>query len=479
MLLTDRKNERKAESSDFLATAHFQVGQDLLSRHKMASLIAPVSALLLSVAFLMMGHGLQTTILPIRAEMEAFSGSAIGIMSSMFFVGVVGGGLLSPYIIVRAGHIRAFAALISLGSAAALIHPLVIDTWLWSFSRMITGFCVAATYLIFESWLNERATNETRGLVMSTYTIVVYTGIMIGQLSTIWLEISGFQAFVVSSIALSIAVIPVALTKSAQPAPIALVRFRPLKLYQTSPAAIISIAFVGMTIGALFSLLPLFGSQTGMSSDLIPVLAGSLMFGGLLLQYPLGRMSDKVDRRVVLIVGGIGTVIVCLVLVYGNFEHPYALIGLTALLGGLLQPLYSIAAAHAYDYTETEDMLETAAGILLAYGIGSIFGPTLATTMMEYQGPTGLFLMVAIALSILTIFLLLRLTRRDALATEDKDDYDLASAAPIGGIIAPDLYEGDDDYVLVPDEYEPETDVDEDTTSETPYSDNEENEGTD
>ena len=133
----------------------------------------------------------------------------------------------------------------------------------------------------------------------------------------------------------------------------------------------------------------------------------------------------------------------------------------------------------AYDYTETEDMLETAAGILLAYGIGSIFGPTLATTLMEYHGPTGLFLMVAIALSILTIFLLLRLTRRNALATEDKDDYDLASAAPIGGVIAPDLYEGDDDYVLVPDEYEPEQDFDEETTAETPFSDDEENEGTD
>lgn len=445
----------------------------------MATLFAPVSALLLAVAFLMMGHGLQTTVLPIRASAEAFSGNAIGVISSMFYAGFVAGGLLAPYVIVRAGHIRAFAALISLGSAAALIHPLIIDSWVWSASRFVSGFCLAATYLIIESWLNERATNTTRGLVMSAYTIVVYTAIMSGQVLTIWIDVSGFQAFVISSIALSIAVVPIALTKSAQPAPIALVRFRPLKLYQTSPAAITSCVFVGMTVGALFSLLPLFGSQVGMSAELVPILAGSMMFGGLVLQYPFGRISDRLDRRYVLIVGATGSVLVCFVIVYGGFSNPYILIGLSTLLGGLVQPLYSIAAAHAYDYTETEDMVETAAGILLAYGIGSIMGPILATNVMESQGPTGLFLMVAVALIILILILVVRLTKRTALATEDKGDYDYASSAPIGAVIAPDLYEGDDEYVLVPDEYEPEPELDEETTSETPYSDTEENEGTD
>lgn len=448
----------------------------------MASLIAPVSALLLSVAFLMMGHGMQTTIIPIRAELEMFSSAGIGVISSAFYMGFVLGGLLAPFLIVRSGHIRAFAAMISLGSAAALIHPLVTDTIVWSAARCITGFCVAGTYLIIESWLNERATNTTRGMVMSAYTIIVYTAIMIGQVSISWFDNAGFQVFVVSSIALSIAVIPVALTKSAQPAPIAVVHFRPIKLYRTSPSAITSCVLVGISVGALFSLLPLFASRIGMESNLIPFVAGAMMLGGLIFQYPLGRLSDKVDRRYMLIAGSLGAIIVSLILGFSNFRDFYLVTGLVVLLGGLVQPLYAIAAAHAYDHGDPEDNVETAAGILLAFGMGSIFGPIIASIFMDNSGPAALFLMVAVMLSLLSIYLLLRITQRDALTNEDKGDYDLASSAPIGAVIAPDLYEGEDDYVLVPEEYEPtddDDDDDEETTAEIPYSDDELDEGTD
>lgn len=426
-----------------------------------------------------MGHGVQTTIIPIRGELEQFSSTAIGVISSFYYVGFVLGGLLAPFLIVRAGHIRAFAAMISLGSASALIHPIFAEEITWSIARAVSGFCVAATYLIIESWLNERATNTTRGLVMSAYTIIVYTAIMTGQVSTAWFDVSGFEAFVISSIALSLAVIPVALTKSAQPAPIAFVRFRPIKLYKTSPAAIMSCVLVGVAVGALFSLLPLYGSRVSMDAGLIPFFAGAMMLGGLLLQYPFGRLSDKVDRRYMLITGCIGAILVSVFIALGGFHDAYILIALITLLGGLVQPLYAIAAAHAYDHGEQDEMVETAAGILLAYGIGSIFGPTLASIAMETFGPNALFLTVACVLAVLVAFLLVRLTQRETLATEDKSDYDLASAAPIGGVIAPDLYEGEDDYVLVPEEYEPEDETEEGTTSETPFSDSEENEGTD
>lgn len=420
----------------------------------MTSLIAPVAALLLSVAFLMMGHGIQTTIIPIRAEIEMFSSTSIGIIASLYYTGFVAGGLLGPYIIVRAGHIRAFAAIISIGSAAALFHPLFVDTITWSIARGITGFCVACSYLIIESWLNERATNTTRGLVMSTYTIIVYMGIMIGQVSTAWFDVSGFQVFVASSIALSLAVVPVALTKSAQPAPIAVVRFRPRKLYETSPAAIVSCILVGITVGAFFSLLPLFASKIGMDENLIPFFVGAMMFGGLLFQYPLGRMSDKMDRRYMLIAGSIGSIVVCIFIAFNDVNNIYMLIALVTLLGGLIQPLYSIAAAHAYDYGDPEEMVETASGILLAFGFGSIIGPVVASIAMNHYGPEALFLVMAAVLIVMATFLLLRLTQRETLSIEDKGDYDLASSAPVGGIIAPDLYEGEDDYVLVPDEYD-------------------------
>lgn len=421
----------------------------------MISLFAPVSALFLTVAFLMMGHGLQTTIIPIRAELEMFSSEAIGVITSFYYIGFVVGGLVAPYVIMRAGHIRAFAAMISLGSAAALVHPLFAETFTWAIARGITGFCVACTYLVIESWLNERATNETRGLVMSTYTIIVYLGIMVGQFSTSLIDISGFHAFVLSSIALSFAVIPIALTKSAQPAPIAVVKFRPLTLYQTSPAAISACILVGVCVGALFSLLPLFAARIDIEASLIPFFAGALMLGGLITQYPLGRLSDFIDRRYLLVAGSIGSIIVSLLMTFMDLSNMYLLFGGIALLGGLVQPLYAIAAAHAYDHTSPEDTVETASGILLSYGLGSIFGPTIASVLMAHYGPSALFLLVAIALTILTVVLLLRISQREALSSDDKTDYDLASTAPVGGLIAPELYESEGDYVLVPEEYQP------------------------
>lgn len=419
----------------------------------MPSIIAPISALLLSVAFLMVGHGIQMTIVPIRAEMEMFSSASIGFITSAFYVGFVGGTLLGPFLIVRSGHIRAFAAMISISSAAALAHPLLPDTVAWSLARGATGFCIACNYLIIESWLNERATNLTRGLVMSAYTVVVYASMMVGQFSTAWLDISGFDAFVISSIALSIAVVPVSLTRSAQPAPIAVVRFRPVRLYKTSPTAILSIIIDGFAVGALISLLPLYASRIGMDSKLIPFFAGGLMLGGLLLQYPLGRFSDKVDRRYMLIVGALGTTAVSLFIALTSISSPYMLIGLVVILGGLIQPLYAIAAAHAYDHGASDETVETAAGILLAYGIGSIFGPFVSSIAMDRFGPNALFLVVAFVLIFMVGFLVVRVLQRETPTSDQKADYDYAASAPVGGIIPPDLYEAANDYVLVPDEY--------------------------
>lgn len=448
-------------------------------RAAMASIFASIASLMLSVAFLMVGHGMQSTIIPVRAELEMFSSTSIGIISSFFFVGFVAGSVLGPYLILRAGHIRAFAAMISLGSAAALTHLIFIDTFTWSLARGMTGFCIACNYLIIESWLNERSTNTTRGLVMSTYIIVVYAGITSGQFSTALFDAAGFHVFVISSIALSIAVVPVALTKSAQPAPIAVVHFRPMRLYQTSPSAVVSIILVGLAAGALFSLLPLYASRIAMDPKLIPFFAGALMLGGLFLQYPLGRISDKVDRRYVLIFGAVGSIVMSLALAFNSISNAFTLILFVAILGSLLQPLYAIAAAHAYDYGEEGDMVETASGILLAYGFGSILGPIISSIAMDYLGPKALFIVVALTLSIMVLFLLVRLTQRDTLSDEDKSDYDLASTAPVGGITAPDLYEAEDDYVLVPEEYEMTETNEVNATKEMPYSDNKTNEGAD
>ncbi len=419
-------------------------------------MLVSIFSLLLSVALLMIGHGIQSTLIPVRAELEAFSGTAIGFISASFYAGFVLGGLFGPYLIVRAGHIRAFAALISLASASALAHPLFVNEYGWFIARLISGFCIASNYLIVESWLNEKATNQSRGLVMSTYTTILSLGIIGGQLTSGFFKITAFDAFVLASIALSLAVVPVSLTKSAQPAPIAIVRFRPLKLYQTSPAAIMTCILDGVVIGALFSLLPLYASRLGFDGKLIPIIASSLIIGGLILQYPLGRLSDKMDRRILLVIAGIGSIVLSFIIAFYETHNAILLIALITALGSLTQPIYAIAVAHAYDHTQDTDSVETASGILLAFGLGSIIGPIAASIAMHFYGEKALFLIVGFVLIFMVLYLIFRIMIGTALSDEDKSDYDLASGAIVGGVIAPELYEGEDDYVLVPQKYDPE-----------------------
>jgi MFS family permease len=191
----------------------------------MLKTIGSISTILLAVAMIVFGHGLQSALVPLRAQVEGFGTLAIGISISSYFAGFVVGCLVGPFLILRAGHIRAYAAMVSLASAVALLHPLMINEAAWSLFRFITGFCIAAFYVVIESWLNERASNENRGLIMSTYVVVSLSGIMAGQFATAFASVEGFTLFIIASIVVSVAVIPIAMTTATQPAPITLVHF--------------------------------------------------------------------------------------------------------------------------------------------------------------------------------------------------------------------------------------------------------------
>ncbi|NRG19698.1 MFS transporter [Rhizobiales bacterium] len=419
----------------------------------MAQTLAPIAALLLSVGLVLFGHGLQTTLLPLAANLADFTDIAIGVLSSGYYIGFVVGCLVSPYVIMRAGHIRAFAAIVSLMSAAAIIHPIVIEPFSWTLIRFVSGLCLSGFYLIVESWLNEHASNANRGAVMSVYIVILYSAMTLGQLSLTGFDISTFVPFAIASVAVSVAVIPISMTRSAQPAPITLVRFRPIALYRNSPAAMVGGFVIGMGNAAIWTLSPLYASDIGLDTKNAAYFASAVVFGGAVAQWPIGRLSDRMDRRYVLVAMGTLSALAALFVVLISPTDPLVAIALAGLMGILTQPTYAVAVAHGFDHAETDAFVETSSGLLLANGIGSVIGPFAAAFLMDRTGANGLFYWMIGVESLLAIYVLWRLARRSAVTAGDRTDYEYATTAQLGAIITPDPLDVEDPNVIPPEEF--------------------------
>ena len=271
--------------------------------------LRPIASLLLGVALLLAGNGLQFTLLPLRGTADGFSTLALGLIGSAYYLGFVGGCLLGPYLILRAGHIRAFAALVALAVVVGLAYPLHSELLAWTVFRLVNGFCLAGIYLVIESWLNDRATNETRGLVMSSYVIVNFAAFTVGQLLVTLYPVHEAGDFIVAAMLASLAIVPVALTRSAQPAPITIVSFRPVQLYRAAPVGLVASFMVGVSNGAFLGLGPISAVGSGLSTAQVALFMSAATLAGAIAQWPVGRLSDRVDRRLVLfalLVGAVG-----------------------------------------------------------------------------------------------------------------------------------------------------------------------------
>ncbi|WP_235981693.1 MFS transporter [Methylobrevis albus] len=417
----------------------------------MLKTLAPVMSLLLGISFLLAGNGLQTTLTPLRAALEDFSALQIGLMGSGYYAGFVAGCLVGPYLILRAGHIRAFTALVAAASAIALVHPIAVDPIAWIACRAVTGFSLAGLYLIVESWLNDRATNANRGFLMSAYIIVNYVAITAGQMMVTLAPLDTFNLFALASILVSVAAIPVALTRSAQPAPITLVRFNPLKLYRMAPVAIVGSLMIGMANGAFWSLGTVFASQRGLGTDGVAMFMSAAVVGGALGQWPVGRISDRMDRRFVLV--GVLAVSAVVAVLLATLTLPGPMLMAMGFVFGLTTlPAYSVAAAHAYDRASPDSYVETAAAILLANGVGSVIGPLAASLAMDQMGSAALFFYIAAVEVLLLLFVVLRVAVRTRPSAVERTGFDVYSTAPVGGPLTPDAFEDSHPMVAVPPE---------------------------
>jgi MFS family permease len=344
-------------------------------------------ALLLGFGLMQAGNTLQGTLLSVRGSDVGFSETVVGAVGAAFWVGIVLGSLLGGSLIRRVGHIRSFAALGAVASTAPLVHVLVIDPTVWVFTRALTGFCFAGLFMVVESWLNGAVSTETRGRILSVYSMTGLVAGIGGQLLLAGIDRDGFNGFCIISILIAIALVPIALTRTAPPSGVATgARISVMELYRQTPFGAVVALLCGVTTGAFFALGPLLAQRRGLHTSGIAVFMASATFGGFLLAWPLGGLSDRLDRRIVVIAAAIvaaACLLVMMAFVPRDAAHitDYACI---ALFGGTVVPTYSIVMAHVNDVVGKNQFVAASGCLLLLNGIGSAAGPVIGGIAMSH-----------------------------------------------------------------------------------------------
>ncbi|PHQ71921.1 MAG: MFS transporter [Sneathiella sp.] len=361
--------------------------------------------------FLMVSNGLLVTLLTLRAGELGFSDSAIGLMQSAYPVGSLLGCLIAPRLIIRVGHIRIFAALASVCSGVALVHLVTFDPWSWGFLRLLTGFCFSGLYIVAESWLNGSTNNESRASLLSVYFVIQTGGVVIGQMLLNFSTPEGILLFIVVSILISFSLVPMLISASATPPYELPERISLLELFRLSPMGLTGSFLNGIAQTALYVALAIYGSAIGLSSGAIGGLVGFMTLGGVLFQFPLAKLSDRIDRRLV-IVGAPGLAIpVCFFLaMLDNPADNYLLLcAMVTVLGGLTLPLYSICMAHMNDHLKPGQIVTASGTLVLVLAVGMTFGPTLGAFAISQFGPEGLFYLLATISALMVVTALFRL----------------------------------------------------------------------
>lgn len=412
--------------------------------------LAPFAALLISTALLITGHGLQNALVPLRGEAEAFGSFWVGGLGSGYFLGYALGCALAPLLVARAGHIRVFAALVGLASGTLLFYPLYLEAWFWVLLRVITGFCLAGLYIIIESWLNERTDNANRGLVLSVYIIINFVTVTFGQLLLIVYPLDSFALFTLASVLVSFAAIPLALSRATQPAPLVSVQLNLRQLYRNSPVGLIGIFVIGIVQSTFWSFGGVFASRSGLDTNQVAIFMSFAVAAGALSQWPLGRLSDKMDRRLVLLgLLFVSTGVSLAIYIIAPSDLMRLLISAFA-FGLATLPAYAIAIAHAYDHAEADQHVTMASGLLLIFAIGSIIGPLAASGFINQLGPGGLFLFMGISQAALAAYVFVRLQVQGAVPENEKEDFSFAATAQMGAVLADTNLEEQDVDLIEP-----------------------------
>ncbi len=399
-------------------------------------------ALFIGMFMLMIGNGLQGTLLGVRGEIEGFNTGAMSIVMSAYFAGFLVASRHVPTLLRKVGHVRVFAALGSTVSAVLILYPVLTEVWVWVLGRVIIGYCFCGVYITAESWLNDAADNDNRGKTLSLYMIVQMAGIVLAQYILVLGDIGGYVLFIVPSVLVSLAFAPILLSvgrppkfETTKPLPLS-------KLIEASPLACVGMFLLGGVFAAQFGMSAVYGTQAGLSVPQISLLVSATYISALVLQYPIGWVSDRMERRYLIIgvaaLAGLGAMVSFL----GGGSIPLILVS-AAIVGGMTNPLYALLIAYANDYLDREDMAAASGGLLFINGVGAIAGPLVIGWSMSVVGPHAYWGLIMVLMYGLAVYGLWRITRREnTTSVEDQVPYAPLSsrASPVFAEMAQEVY---------------------------------------
>ena len=399
----------------------------------MVHVLSEVWALLLGIVLIMLGNGMHSTLIGLRGGIEGFSSASLAIITSGYYVGFLSGARFAPLLIRRVGHVRVFAALGSFMSAGLIAFPLLTDPWAWTIIRLLVGFCMSGIYVAAESWLNDSATNETRGKVLSAYMIAQTFGI-IGAQGLLTLGDAGTSVlFICASILVSISFAPILLSVSSVPA-VEVARPMSLRaLFMNSPLGTVGIFLLGCVYATQSGMGAVFGSQIGLTANSISLFIAMLFAGALLMQYPIGWLSDRMDRRKLIFVASCVGGLSC-VLGWFTAGNPWALMLAAFFAGGVTTPLYALFLAYTNDSLSASDMSSASGGLVFTFGLGAIVGPLVTGWAMQEVGPFAFWLVLGVTFCAIALYAFYCMTQKNlAVPVADTESYlgVLPTASPV------------------------------------------------
>lgn len=355
------------------------------------NVIAAAWPLLLGMGVLMLGAGLQSTLLALRGTLEGFPPPVTGVIMSCYYVGYLAGTRIAPPLLLKVGHIRVFAALAAVASAAILLQGSFINPWIWGGMRLLSGVCFAGIYVVAESWLNDRASRANRGQLFAVYMVVLYVGLGSAQFLLLLSSPQSAQPFMLVSVLISLALVPIVLSAHQVPEGAATGKVRLIDLYRNTPLGVVGVSISGLTSATIYSMGPVYARLSGLQTRGVAAFMGVSILAGVLTQYPVGRLSDRMDRRTVLAaVCALATVVAGVLFTFKELPHPL-IVGLSALLSGVILTLYSLSVSHANDKLEPGQAVAASSKLLLLNGSAAALGPVLAGSLMAYFGAQAYF----------------------------------------------------------------------------------------
>lgn len=367
-------------------------------------LTSTLPSILIAVFLFMMAVGLLNIFLSVRMSLSDVNAQVIGIVMACYFGGMMAGSLYARTIVARVGHIRSFTAFAAVATISVILHGLLDSLATWSVLRVLTGFSLAGMYLVVESWLQEIATQGDRGRLFSFYMISNYLGMAAGQLMLNVGDPVGIELVLVTALLFALCLIPIALTRATHPAQIEVHKILFLEFMRHAPQGSLGSFSSGMIIGAYLTLAPAWGVQHGLGSAKVSLFMALSIIGGLILQWPIGKLSDRYDRGLLMMILGIAMAVMPLGFIFNIGIPALTLIGALA-FGGIAYSVYPLSVCHANDQTPAGQFVMTTTVMLLLYGIGAAIGPLLAALFMWLLGSSGLFIFIMITAALLAAFM--------------------------------------------------------------------------